>query len=166
MADNYGQVYTFILYSLFIGVLLGVIYDVFRIVRMAFTVPGIVADIYRPRKHRSRLAVNVIVFVCDILFFVVAAVISAIFIFHANNGRIRGIALFGSLVGFAVYYNTVGRLVTLISGGIISAVCHMFHFIVCSIILPIWRAWVGLCDLIYTHRRTRSMIRSFKRKGS
>ncbi len=165
MADNYSQIYSFILYSLVIGVLLGTVYDVFRIIRMAFTVPGIVADIYRGRRHRSRFTVNVIVFICDILFFVVAAVISAIFIFYANNGRIRGIALFGSLVGFALYYNTVGRLVTLIAGSVIRAVCYTFHFIGHRILVPVFSALSGLSDLIYTHRRTRRHIRSFKKKG-
>lgn len=172
MADSYNQIYTFILYAVGIGILLGLIYDVFRIVRMAFTVPGIVSDLYRGREYKNRFLVNIIGFVCDILFFVIAAVISAIFIFHVNNGRIRGIALFGSLVGFTAYYNTVGRLVTLISGAIIRGVCHTVRFIAVRIILPVLRlikrGVQGLLSferLLYTKRRTRRIISRLKKKG-
>ncbi len=173
MADNYNQIYTYILYSFGIGILLGVIYDVFRIIRMAFTLPGLVTDEYKGRAHRSRFSVNCIVFICDILFFLIAAVISAIFIFYVNNGRIRGIAIFGSLCGFVLYYNTVGRLVTMISGSLIRLVCHIFHFVGYSVLLPIfkgsikallwlWHKAVFLENRFYTRRCERRIIRRIK----
>ena len=173
MGDNYRQVYTYIFYSVGIGVLIGVVYDVFRIIRIAFTVPGIVGDEYRGVEHRSRYTVDLIVFLCDILFFVIDAVISAIFIFYANNGRIRGIALFGSLVGFAAYYNTVGRLVTLISASLIRLICRIIHFVRVRVLLPALMAVIrGIGFLfskvthlekkLYTHRQTRRIIRKLK----
>lgn len=159
-----------------IGVLIGGIYDVFRIIRMAITLPGIISDAEGAREHRSRLFVDLTVFLCDILFFLAAAVVSAIFIFYVNNGRIRGIALFGSLLGFVAYYNTVGRLVTLVSGSIIRGIYFIIRFVRNRILLPIFRGTVfavkylvkklGLWrDIIYTRRRTQRMIKRFKRKG-
>ncbi len=136
MGDTYDQVYTFILYAVLIGMALGVIYDVFRIIRMWVSVPGIISDRKKEKEHKSTFFVNTVVFICDILFFLITAVISAIFIFHVNNGRIRGIALAGSLLGFVAYYNTVGRLVTMISGFIIRGVYFIFRFILNGIILP------------------------------
>lgn len=173
MADNYGQIYTYIFYSVGIGILLAVIYDLFRIIRMAFTLPGIVKDEYKGREPRSRFSVNCIVFICDILFFLIAAVISAIFIFYANNGRIRGIAIFGSLCGFVLYYNTVGRLVTMISGSVIRLVCHIFRFVRYCVLLPVFKAvvkaimwlWhksVFLENKLYTRRCEGRIIRRIK----
>lgn len=176
MADNYNQIYTYIFYAVGIGVLIGGIYDIFRIIRMVFTLPGIISDADIAVEHRSRLCVDLVVFLCDILFFLVAAVVSAIFIFYVNNGRIRGIALFGSLLGFTAYYNTVGRLVTHISGNIIRGIYFVIRFIRNRILLPIFRGilfTVKYCikklglwrEMIYTRRCTKRMIKRFKRKG-
>ncbi len=153
MAFSYAQIYTFILYAVFIGFALGVVYDAFRIIRRAFYIAG------------KGIITHIVYFICDILFFAVAAVVSAIFIFHVNNGRIRGIALFGSLMGFVVYYNTVGRLVGAVSDLIIRTVYRILRFIMESILFPVWRFTVGTLDSIYTHRQTRRRIRRFKRKG-
>ncbi len=153
MADSYAQIYTFILYSAFIGFALGVVYDAFRIIRRAFYIAG------------NRAVTNMVYFICDILFFIIAAVVSAIFIFHVNNGRIRGIALFGSLVGFVLYYNTLGRLVSAVTDLIIKTLYRILRLIKEAVLLPIWRFTVGLADIIYTTRQTKRRIRSFKRKG-
>lgn len=176
MADNYRQIYTYIFYSVGIGVLIGGIYDIFRMIRMVFTLPGIISDERREGRHRSRLCVDFIVFLCDLLFFLAAAVVSAIFIFYVNNGRIRGIALFGSLLGFIAYYNSIGRLVSLISGSIIRGIYRVIFFIRKRILLPIFKATVFifkycigkliLCrEILYTRRRCRAVIKRFKKKG-
>lgn len=176
MADNYGEIYTYIFYSVGIGALIGIVYDIFRIIRIASTVPVVLRGEKHQKEYRSGIVVNIIVFVCDILFFLIAAVISAIFIFYANNGRIRGIALFGSLCGFTAYYNTIGRLVTMVSTSVIRFIYSIFHFIRCCMVLPLLR-WIsrgciflfGLtvlgCNKLFTRRQTRRMIKRFRRKG-
>ncbi len=153
MAYSYAQIYTFILYSALVGFALGAVYDIFRIIRIAFHMSG-----------RAGIT-DVVYFVCDILFFVIAAIVSAIFIFHVNNGRIRGIALFSSLAGFMMYYHTVGRLVTMLSGLIIRTVYRILRLIFGAVLLPVWRFTVGVSDIIYTQRQTKRRIRKFKRKG-
>ncbi|MBQ3182145.1 MAG: spore cortex biosynthesis protein YabQ [Clostridia bacterium] len=153
MAFGYAQIYTFILYSVFIGFGLGVVYDAFRIIRRAFYIAG------------KGIVTDIVYFISDILFFIIAAVVSAIFIFHVNNGRIRGIALFGSFMGFVLYYNTVGRLVCAVSDLIIRSVYRTLKFILKAVLLPIWRFAAGVADSIYTLRQTKRRIRRFKRKG-
>lgn len=109
---------------------------------MVVSVPGILNAAHKGAAPKSRPAVNIVVFVCDILFFISAACISAIFIFHVNNGNIRGIALFGSLVGFIIYYNTAGRLVTKISGFIIRGVYSVVMFMLSKILMPMYRCFL------------------------
>lgn len=153
MADNYGQIYTFVLYSALIGMLIGTVYDVFGFIRIAYDTFG------------KRIARNIAYFVCDILFFTFAAVISAIFIFHVNNGRIRGIALLGSLIGFVVYYHTLGRIIRWMSRLAVKGIRILLVFISKRIITPVRHMFSDLCDYAYTRRMTRRRIRSFKRKG-
>ncbi|MBR5516291.1 MAG: spore cortex biosynthesis protein YabQ [Clostridia bacterium] len=179
MGYRYDQIYSFIAYSVILGFSFGVLYDIFRIIRMSVCVPGIISAKEKNKSNKNGFIVNVIVFVCDILFFILAACISAIFVFHANNGNIRIIAMIGSLAGFAVYYNTVGRLVTLISHFIIKSIYYLIRFIIKRILLPfvslifgVLRHFISktsfLCDSLYTKRCIRKRIswakRGFKQK--
>ena len=146
MGDNYSAIYAFILYSVLLGFCFGILYDFFRMIRMVFCLPGIIRAEERSQRPKNRLTVNIIVFICDILFFVISACITAVFVFHANNGNIRGIALFGSLAGFVIYYNTLGRLVTLISKTLIRAVFYFFRFLSRRVVLPALRGlFKALC---------------------
>jgi len=153
MGDNYAQIYTFILYSVFIGFALGTVYDLLRIIRIAFYNAG------------RGIITDIVYFICDLLFFIIAAALSAIFIFHVNNGRIRGIALFASLLGFTLYYHTVGRLVSAVSGFIIRTVYRILRFIPRVLFFPIVRFFRSVGDGIYTYIKTKRRIRRFKRKG-
>ena len=153
MADSYAQIYTFIFYSVLIGALLGAVYDVFRIIRIAFDTAG------------RGIVTDIVYFICDVMFFIIAAIGSAIFIFHVNNGRIRGIALFGSLVGFLLYYNTAGRLVSAVSGLIIAALYRVLRFVRDIILFSLLRLFKGIGDAVYSRRQTGRRIRRFKKKG-
>lgn len=153
MDHYYGGIYIFILYSVFIGFSVGLVYELFRFIRTA-------ADM-----TLGAVARNIICFVCDILFFIGAAVISAIFIFYANNGRIRGIALLGSFAGFILYYHTLGRLMSMLSRLIVKAVYGIIGFVTGHIIRPVMRFCIGVTDILYTVGVTGRRIRKFKRKG-
>lgn len=168
MAYNYSDIYPFIAYSTAIGILLGVIYDFFRIIRMAF--------ILKSKGERSGFLINCVVFICDVTFFIISAVICAIFIFYVNNGRIRGIAIFGSLIGFIAYYNTVGRLVTSVSGALIRGICYILTFTANNVLMPVIRGIFksltyivkrisDFINYIYTVRQTVRIIKRFKKKG-
>ncbi len=102
-----GQTWMFLL-SIALGALLGACYDVFRILRIA--VP-----------HRAG-----VVLAEDILFSVICAAATFLFLVSVDSGRIRVFALIGELVGFALYYCTVGALVIGISKWIIHAVRWLF----------------------------------------
>ncbi len=80
-------------YSLLLGVIVGVIYDLLRIVREAFEYQR------NPRFY-----------VTDILIFVVAAFTFEIYTLAFGYGEIRGYALFGMCLGFTIYLNSFGVL--------------------------------------------------------
>ena len=80
------------LLSVGFGTLLGLVYDVFRLFRLACG-----------RKRG--------VFWQDLLFFVVAAFLTVLFLLTVNRGSLRLFILLAMAVGFFIYYFTFSRLV-------------------------------------------------------
>lgn len=96
------------LYAAALGCAFGIIYDVFRILR-------------RASRFADRTFVSVaVIFLEDILFFLIATAASAIFFYKFYSGRIRLSAIAFMIGGFAAYYFTVGRLVMLVADAIIA----------------------------------------------
>ncbi|MCL2508852.1 MAG: septum formation initiator family protein [Oscillospiraceae bacterium] len=83
------QTYVF-LQAFGFGFLLGVFYDVFRTVRLAFS-------------SGKRF-----IFVQDIIYVMVCAVASFLFFLVVNNGTVRGYAFLAELMGWLVYYFSLG----------------------------------------------------------
>lgn len=112
-----GQALDFLLACL-LGAGLGVLYDVFRIVRMAF--------------WRGRLLIAV----QDILYWVLAAVCTFLFMLMRSDGQIRFHILLGETLGFVVYYFTVGMIVFHASKFIINLIKKVLRFLYRIFIRP------------------------------
>ena len=84
-----GQTTAF-LYSCALGAALCAVYDVFRAIRMFF-LPG-----------------RILVAFLDILYFFLAAVFTFAFFMAVSQGEIRGYLYFGELIGWLLYYETIG----------------------------------------------------------
>lgn len=104
--------------ALALGACVGVFYDVFRILRIAVNTHSL------------------IIFFEDIIFFIVSAVSTFLFIFHVNSGQIRWFIFLGLILGFIVYYFTLGKLVIKISEVIIKIVKSVFKFLFGIFIKP------------------------------
>ncbi|WRS28909.1 spore cortex biosynthesis protein YabQ [Oscillospiraceae bacterium MB08-C2-2] len=113
------QTITF-LQSLLIGAALGVLFDFFRISRVAAPLS------------------NGIIFAEDMLFFLLCGVVTFGFMMQQVDGQIRFFILVGELLGFILYYFTAGRLVMNISKVIIRVIKAILRFIYRFIIRPIW----------------------------
>ncbi|WP_052446666.1 spore cortex biosynthesis protein YabQ [Candidatus Soleaferrea massiliensis] len=96
------------LQSCLLGAVLGVIYDVFRILRISF-------------KNGS-----ILIFLEDALFFIICAVLTFCFMLMSNDGQIRFFILLGEVIGFILYYFTIGALVMKISKLIINFIRRLF----------------------------------------
>ena len=105
-----GQLQVFGL-SVLLGVGLGLVYEVFRLLRLAF------------------FSQKTVVFVQDVLFSLTALVSTFVFVVAVNEGQLRFFLLIGELCGFTVYYFTLGALIFHLSSLIIGTVRKMLSFL-------------------------------------
>lgn len=80
------------LYSLGFGLLLGILYDVFRIPRLIFI--------------RSKS----FVFFADLLYFAICAFLTFCFIMVVDSGRVRLYVALGEILGWFIYYFSFGAI--------------------------------------------------------
>lgn len=114
---------TIFLGALLLGAVIGVILDVFRISRLAFTLPG------------------VLILIEDLLFFALAAILTFSYMLSAVNGFIRCFIMLGVGLGFLIYYLTIGALIMKISGAIIGIIKKILQLLYKIFIMPIvWLA--------------------------
>jgi len=99
----------FFLYSNIVGAGIGVIYDIFRIIRIIL-----------PKT-------KTIIFFEDILFCLTAAPVMSIFIFNTGYGIVRGFSILGAIIGFSVYYFTVGKIIYRLSNIIINFIRKLLN---------------------------------------
>ena len=117
--------------SFFFGTAVGVLNDVFRLSRVLLGVryskrrwEGLyrmpLPFLKRPLRSSAdsptaRKLLPVLIFFQDVLLFVFAAVGTVVLNYYFNHGRFRIFTVLAVLVGFLIYYFTVGRLVMLLS---------------------------------------------------
>jgi len=147
-----------LLYSIIIGASLGIVYDIIRIQRVMIGVryghktvkmlvninlPLIGARSVKPSAIKEKIKAimrflrTIIIFVQDIFFFIFAGLCVTVFVYHANYGQIRWFALFGLVLGFFIYYNTVGRAVMMFSEFIVFLIGALFSYIWHFIYVPV-----------------------------
>jgi spore cortex biosynthesis protein YabQ len=112
--------------AVIVGAVFGAVYDLFRIWRVAFYTPA------------------AIVFVQDILFFSICAVVTFFFGLTVIDGTLRLFVLLGELIGGVLYHFTLGRLVIAAARRIINAIKAFFRFLTRKILLPPWKLCRGL----------------------
>ena len=130
-----------LLYSFAIGMLLGVVYDYFRIRRRLFSFGS-----KKVFKH-TELIENVLIFIEDVLYALICSGVVCIFLFYANSGRQRGIIFLGAVIGFVVYYYTIGKLVMLVAGYVVNFLLFLFRKIFSVTVLPLFRLLVWVMRL-------------------
>lgn len=145
--------YQLVLLFLLPGVFLGLIYDVFRILRISRTahlsVSGKFYDKIRPRKPifpvLSRIsttksiavAEGFLIFIEDISFWLIAAVTEILFIFHTNGGEIRIYCILFTVLGFFLYHFSLGKLVLLFAGQILFLCRCILYWTLFAIFTPL-----------------------------
>ena len=137
--------------ALILGVVIGAIYDLFRILRIA------VRSDFEPRsgffkkikpqkplfkfkiKNRNKLenASNIAVFFEDILFFAVYGTAEILFFLSENDGEIRIYCLIFTALSFFAYKMTVGKIVIYFSSAVIFFSECLLYWIFYIIIEPV-----------------------------
>lgn len=105
-----NQAYTFLIFVIN-GILIGFIYDVFRILRISFKTK------------------DFITYIEDILFWIIVGIIVLNSIFVFNNGEIRFYIFFGIVIGVIMYITIFSTYIIKGSVQIISFIKHIFKAI-------------------------------------
>lgn len=90
MAQN--QAYLFLVFSL-TGVIIGILFDFFRILRISIKTP------------------NIITYIQDILFWILTGIIVLYSIWYFNNGELRIFVLLGLILGVLIYITTLSSII-------------------------------------------------------
>lgn len=83
-----------LLSSFLLGVVLGAVFDIFRVIRI------------------SARSGRVAVFVQDVIFWLICAASTFVFFLLMNKGKLRFLMLLTEFLGAALYYNSIGIIVT------------------------------------------------------
>lgn len=118
MATDFNSLMIFFLYSIVVGAGIGVIYDVFRIIRIIL-----------PKT-------KTIIFFEDILFCLTATPVMSILIFNVGSGIVRGFSIIGAIIGFSIYYFTIGKIVYRLSNIIIAFIKKILRLLYHLITAP------------------------------
>lgn len=109
----------FFVISLAVGFAMGVVYEVFRLIRLISP------------KNR------ILCFVCDVLFMSLASLISFVLTVVINLGIVRWYILLGEVLGFFVYMRTAGR----VSGAIFRLIRKVIVKVLWIIFTPLRLLW-------------------------
>ncbi len=174
-----------LVWALVVGICLGAVYDVIRIQRIFLGVTygnGGAAKLgevklpliskykfARPRdkkqknKSLSKIALNIIIFIGDLIFCFFSSLVCVVFIYHTNDGKARWIVFFGFALGFLAYYFSLGKLVMFFSQYIVFAIRSAVKYLVFFTVVPVryvlaalWRIVSRIHYKVRAKRYTRS----------
>ena len=79
--------------SCILGIVLGVLYDIFRIIRMVIN------------------SKSIAIFIGDIIYFIISGIITFIFVLKINSGESRFYIMAGEGIGWIAYHLTLGNAI-------------------------------------------------------
>lgn len=122
-----------LLWSFAFGLILGVVNDLNRIIRVfcgvkysekrfgklyELVLPVVRRPLIRKENNFHKKALAVLIFFQDIAFFIFASVGIILLNYEFNEGRFRFFVVIAVILGFLLYYFTVGKVVMTVSEGI------------------------------------------------
>lgn len=147
------------LYSAVLGVFLGALYDAVRLIRIVFGVSSYsdkrrefsiyskgVFNIFS--RKRGKVFTSVFLAVTDLLFFFLSAVAFILFLYVFNFGIFRWFFLLFAVIGFLIYYNSVGKLFVSVSTVISSYVMLALNVTLFAVLFPFKILFHALRSLI------------------
>ncbi len=113
-----SQVYVF-LGCIFGGLIVGLLFDVFRLSRRFFNTR------------------DIITYIQDIIFWILVGIIVLLTIFYSNNGQIRGYVFLGIVLGTVFYFLLFSKLIITTLTYIIETLIRMTSYIIKIISVPV-----------------------------
>ncbi len=152
MTSDFYSTYASFIGAASIGVIFGLLYDVFRILRIArlpYIVPeGRFYDFIKIPQVKGKcrqsklkkilhLSGNIVTFTEDIIFWILISFGEILFIYHINGGEIRIYYFLLTFAGAALYFLTVGKCMMYFSVRIIFLIRCLLYWVFYIIIYPI-----------------------------
>ena len=150
------------LYAVLLGVIIGIVYDVFRILRVLAGVTAssgglkiknrmskLFPDVFS--RQRGRVFSCVFTAVTDFVFILLFTIVFILFLYCFNYGKFRWFILVFTFVGFRLYYVSFGRVVISLSGLISDSVKLLLNAVLFVIMYPFR---VLLQFFLYAARKT------------
>ena len=148
--EFYGE-YSAFVNALLLGIIFGIIYDVFRILRISrvpylapkgkfyelIKIPERKKAKTKAQKNFFALSDTVMTLIEDIAFWLIASLGEILFIYHVNGGVIRIYFIICTFVGAALYFFTIGKVTMYFSVRIIFLIRCLLYWCFCIIIYPI-----------------------------
>ena len=128
MAQN--QVYLFLVFTIN-GIIIGVIFDLFRILRKSF---------------KSN---DIITYIEDIVFWVMSGLSILFCMYKFSDGELRGYTLLGIIIGSTLYFLTVSTYIIKISVYIINKIKIFISLILNLILYPLRLIYLFIKKLIF-----------------
>lgn len=114
--DN--QAYLFMIFVIN-GVLIGFLFDVFRILRKSFKTK------------------DIITYIEDISFWILTGLLTLYFIFYYNNGEIRFYIFLGIILGILIYILTISKYIIKFSVTVINFIKNIINKVIQVIFYPL-----------------------------
>lgn len=130
MGIHLAEQTTVFLQACLLGAALSVLYDLFRILRVAFP----------PRPGMA--------FVQDLLFWTISALVTFFFVLVTLDGTVRGYLLIGELLGWLLYHFTLGAVVMRLAQTLIVAVRAVLRAMCRFILRPAVKLACALAALL------------------
>ncbi len=93
---------------------------------------GVLFDIYRQKRRRFR-KIKILDSIEDILFWIIQAGVLFLFLYWSNYGEIRMFSIMGAIAGAVLYHYTLSFIVVKILDIIFSAIVGSFHIIMMAV---------------------------------
>jgi len=165
--DSYGIILKFLIP----GIFLGMVYDVFRLFRIArndhrYRLGTAIKNHYFSKasppvhsgnkKRKITLPEDLLVFTEDLIFFLIVSITEILTIYYVNGGEIRTYCLLFSVIGFFTYQKTVGALFIFLSRKILYLLRRCLYLFTCLILTPSFFVW-KLLKKILSHKKHKKM---------
>lgn len=113
-----NQAYLFLMFVIN-GVLIGILFDTFRILRKSFKTSDLVTTVE------------------DITFWILTGILTLYFIFYYNNGEIRFYIFFGIILGILIYILTISKYIIKFSVTVINFIKCIINKIIQVLFYPL-----------------------------
>ncbi len=135
-----------IAYSVILGLIFGIFYDIIRIIHILCGIASYSGE--NVGMKRGKLAFFVF-FVLDIAYMLAVTAFYSLFVYWSYSGSFRMFMLIAAILGFVIYYNTAGRVVMFFSEAVVRFLKLVFRYTVAVPIRFIWRVSSRVLSFVY-----------------